>query len=162
MSWFIQKKAMMKDKIFVIILTACTVCFCSCKNKNSDDFKCVYADSIHQFEYYRNTDQIVIRVDSNILYFTPDNRLQQVCTRSSFRNQKLSLKGKVFYFNKKTGFLDSIKFNEKDRQHSRTIVYDENGYNKTNLSKSYGVSLNANPARFDVSRGGGRTWMPFF
>lgn len=67
MSWFIQKKAMMKDKIFFIILTACTVCFCSCKNKNSDDFKCVYTDSIHQFEYYRNTDQIVIRVDSNIL-----------------------------------------------------------------------------------------------
>ena len=46
---------MMKDKIFVIILSACTVCFCSCKNKNSDDFKCVYTDSIHQFEYYRNT-----------------------------------------------------------------------------------------------------------
>lgn len=127
MSWFIQKKAMMKDKIFFIILTACTVCFCSCKNKNSDDFKCVYTDSIHQFEYYRNTNQIVIRVDSNILYFTPDNRLQQVCTRSSFRNQKLSLKGKVFYFNKKTGFLDSIKSNQKDMQHSRTIVYDENG-----------------------------------
>ena len=127
MSWFIQKKVMIKDKIFVTILTACTVCFCSCKNKNSDDFKCVYADSIHQFEYYRNTNQIVIRVDSNILYFTPDNRLQQVCTRSSFRNQKLSLKGKVFYFNKKTGFLDSIKSNQKDMQHSRTIVYDENG-----------------------------------
>ena len=127
MSWSIQKKAMMKDKIFVIILSACTVCFCSCKNKNSDDFKCVYADSIRQFEYYRNTNQIVIRVDSNILYFTPDNRLQQVCTRSSFRNQKLSLKGKVFFFNKKTGFLDSIKSNQKDMQHSRTIVYDENG-----------------------------------
>jgi len=96
----------MKDKIFVIILSVCTVCFCSCKNKKSDDFKCVYTDSIHQFEYYR---------------------LQQVCTRSSFRNQKLSLKGKVFYFNKKTGFLDSIKYNHKDIKHSRTIVYDENG-----------------------------------
>ena len=127
MSWSIQKKAMMKDKIFVIILSVCTVCFCSCKNKTSDDFKCVYTDSIHQFEYYRNTDYIVIRVDSNILYFTPDNRLQQVCTRSSFRNQKLSLKGKVFYFNKKTGFLDSIKYNHKDIKHSRTIVYDDNG-----------------------------------
>lgn len=67
MSWFIQKKTMMKDKIFVIILSAYTVCFCSCKNKNSDDFKCVYTNSIHQFEYYRNTNQIVIRVDSNIL-----------------------------------------------------------------------------------------------
>ena len=109
MSWSIQKKALMKDKIFVIILSVCTVCFCSCKNKKSDDFKCVYTDSIHQFEYYRNTNYIVIRVDSNILYFTPDNRLQQVCTRSSFRNQKLSLKGKVFYFNKKTGFLRFYK-----------------------------------------------------
>ena len=78
-------------------------------------------------EYYRNTNYIVIRVDSNILYFTPDNRLQQVCTRSSFRNQKQSLKGKVFYFNKKTGFLDSIKYDHKDMKHSRTIVYDENG-----------------------------------
>ena len=126
MSWSIQKKAMMKDKIFVIILSACTACFCSCKNNNSDDFKCVYTDSIRQFEYYRNANKIVIRVDSNILYFTPDNRLQQVCTRSSFRNQKLSLKGKVFYFNKKTGFLDSIKSNQKNMQRSRTIVYDEN------------------------------------
>ena len=33
---------------------------------------------------------------------------------------------------------------------------------ETNLSKSYGVSLNANPARFDMSRGGGHTWIPFF
>ena len=57
----------------------------------------------------------------------PDNSLQQVCTRSSFRNQKLSLKRKVFYFNKKTGFLDSIKSNQKDMQHSRSIAYDENG-----------------------------------
>ena len=86
----------MKDKIFVIILSACIVCFCSCKNKTSDDFKCVYADSIHRFEYYRNTDQIVIRVDYNILYLKPDKRLEPVFTRIYFRNQKLSLKGKVF------------------------------------------------------------------
>ena len=33
---------------------------------------------------------------------------------------------------------------------------------ETNLSKSYGVSLNANPARFDMSKGGGHTWIPFF
>ena len=38
----------------------------------------------------------------------------------------------------------------------------ENGYNKTDFSRSYGVSLNANPARFDMSKGGGRTWIPFF
>ena len=33
---------------------------------------------------------------------------------------------------------------------------------ETNLSKSYGVSLNVKPARLDVSRKGGRTWIPFF
>ena len=33
---------------------------------------------------------------------------------------------------------------------------------ETNWSKSYGGSLNANPARFDMSKGGGRTWIPFF
>ena len=37
-----------------------------------------------------------------------------------------------------------------------------NGYYETNLSKLYGISLYANPARFDVSKGGGRTWIPFF
>ena len=33
---------------------------------------------------------------------------------------------------------------------------------ETNLSKSYGVSLNVKPARLDVSRKGGCTWIPFF
>ena len=37
-----------------------------------------------------------------------------------------------------------------------------NGLSVTNLSKSYGVSLNVKPARLDVSRKGGRTWIPFF
>ena len=37
-----------------------------------------------------------------------------------------------------------------------------NGYYETNQSKLFGISLNANPARFDLSKEGGNTWIPFF
>ena len=60
------------------------------------------------------------------------------------------------------GMLNGLSVGNLGLLYGTSAVQGENGYNKTNLSKSYGVSLNANPARFDVSRGGGCTWMPFF
>ena len=60
------------------------------------------------------------------------------------------------------GILNGLSVGNLGLLYGTSAVQGENGYNKTNLSKSYGVSLNANPARFDVSRGGGRTWIPFF
>ena len=60
------------------------------------------------------------------------------------------------------GILNGLSVGNLGFLYGTSAVQGENGYNKTNLSKSYGVSLNANPARFDVSRGGGRTWIPFF
>ena len=60
------------------------------------------------------------------------------------------------------GILNGLSVGNLGLLYGTSAVQGENGYNKTNLSRSYGVSLNANPARFDVSRGGGRTWIPFF
>ena len=60
------------------------------------------------------------------------------------------------------GILKGLSVGNLGLLYGTSAEQGENGYNKTDLSKSYGVSLNANPARFDVSRGGGRTWIPFF
>ena len=60
------------------------------------------------------------------------------------------------------GILKGLSVGNLGLLYGTSAVQGENGYNKTDFSKSYGVSLNANPARFDVSRGGGRTWIPFF
>lgn len=60
------------------------------------------------------------------------------------------------------GILQGLSVGNLGLLYGTSAVQGENGYNKTDFSKSYGVSLNANPARFDVSRGGGRTWIPFF
>ena len=59
------------------------------------------------------------------------------------------------------GILQGLSVGNLGLLYGTSAVQGENGYNKTDFSKSYGVSLNANPARFDVSRGGGRTWKPF-
>ena len=60
------------------------------------------------------------------------------------------------------GMLNGLSVGNLRLLYGTSTIQGENGYNKNNLSKSYGVSLNANPAHFDVSRGGGRTWIPFF
>ena len=60
------------------------------------------------------------------------------------------------------GILKGLSVGNLGLLYGTSAKQGENGYNKTDFSRSYGVSLNANPARFDMSRGGGHTWIPFF
>lgn len=60
------------------------------------------------------------------------------------------------------GMLNGLSAGNLGLLYGTSAEQGENGYNKTDFSRSYGVSLNANPARFDMSKGGGRTWIPFF
>ena len=60
------------------------------------------------------------------------------------------------------GIINGLSVGNLGFSYGTSATQSKNGYYKTNLSRSYGVSLNVNPARFDVSREGGYTWIPFY
>ena len=60
------------------------------------------------------------------------------------------------------GILNGLSVGNLGFLYGTSAEQGKNGYYETNLSRSFGVSLNVNPVRFDLSKGGGRTWIPFF
>ena len=60
------------------------------------------------------------------------------------------------------GILNGLSVGNLGFSYGTSAEQGKNGYYETNLSRSFGVSLNVNPVRFDLSKGGGRTWIPFF
>mgnify|MGYP002752731429 FL=1 len=99
---------------------------CNRAEQHSNDLKCIFSDSLHRFEYYRGAGQIIIRVDSSYFYFTSDNRLVKVYTRSVINERQVLINGKAYYFDRKSGTLDSSKSYKRNKPHG-SIIYDREG-----------------------------------
>ena len=127
MKRFGQKWNMTNNKVLIAILLVISMISCNRAEQHSNDLKCIFSDSLHRFEYYRGAKQIIIRVDSNLFYFTSDNRLVKVYTRSVVNRKQVFVNGKVLYFDRKSGTLDSMKSYRRNKLHGYSIIYDREG-----------------------------------
>ena len=127
MKRFCQKWNMRNNKVLIAILLVISMISCNRAEQHSNDLKCIFSDSLHRFEYYRGAKQIIIRVDSSLFYFTSDNRLVKVYTRSVVNKKQVFVNGKVLYFDRKSGTLDSMKSYQKNKLHGYSIIYDRDG-----------------------------------
>ena len=127
MKRFGQKWNMRNNKVLIAILLVISMISCNRAEQHSNDLKCIFSDSLHRFEYYRGAKQIIIRVDSSLFYFTSDNRLVKVYTRSVVNRKQVFVNGKVLYFDRKSGTLDSMKSYQKNKLHGYSIIYDREG-----------------------------------
>ena len=127
MKRFCQKWNMRNNKVLIAILLVISMISCNRVEQHSNDLKCIFSDSLHRFEYYRGAKQIIIRVDSSLFYFTSDNRLVKVYTRSVVNKKQVFVNGKVLYFDRKSGTLDSMKSYQKNKLHGYSIIYDREG-----------------------------------
>jgi len=118
---------MRNNKVLIAILLVISMISCNRAEQHSNDLKCIFSDSLHRFEYYRGAKQIIIRVDSSLFYFTSDNRLVKVYTRSVVNKKQVFVNGKVLYFDRKSGTLDSMKSYQKNKLHGYSIIYDREG-----------------------------------
>ena len=127
MKRFCQKWNMRNNKVLIAILLVISMISCNRAEQHSNDLKCIFSDSLHRFEYYRGAKQIIIRVDSSLFYFTSDNRLVKVYTRSVVNKKQVFVNGKVLYFDRKSGTLDSMKSYRRNKLHGYSIIYDREG-----------------------------------
>lgn len=127
MKRFGQKWNMRNNKVLIAILLVISMISCNRAEQHSNDLKCIFSDSLHRFEYYRGAKQIIIRVDSSLFYFTSDNRLVKVYTRSVVNRKQVFVNGKVLYFDRKSGTLDSMKSYRRNKLHGYSIIYDREG-----------------------------------
>ena len=127
MKRFGQKWNLRINNVLVAILLVISMISCNRAEQHSNDLKCIFSDSLHRFEYYRGAKQIIIRVDSNLFYFTSDNRLVKVYTRSVVNRKQVFVNGKVLYFDRKSGTLDSMKSYRRNKLHGYSIIYDREG-----------------------------------
>ena len=127
MKRFGQKWKMRNNDVLITILLVISMISCNTAERRSNDLKCVFSDSLHRFEYYRGAKQIIIRVDSSLFYFTSDNRLVKVYTRSVVNRKQVFVNGKVLYFDRKSGTLDSMKSYQRNTLHGYSIIYDREG-----------------------------------
>ena len=127
MKRFGQKWKMRNNDVLITILLVISMISCNTAERRSNDLKCVFSDSLHRFEYYRGAKQIIIRVDSSLFYFTSDNRLVKVYTRSVVNRKQVFVNGKVLYFDRKSGTLDSMKSYRRNKLHGYSIIYDREG-----------------------------------
>ena len=127
MKRFGQRWNLRNNNVLIAILLVISMISCNRAEQHSNDLKCIFSDSLHRFEYYRGAKQIIIRVDSNLFYFTSDNRLVKVYTRSVVNGKRMFVNGKVYYFDRKSGTLDSVKSYQKNKLHGYSVVYDRAG-----------------------------------
>lgn len=127
MKRFGQKWNMRNNKVLIAILLVISMISCNRAEQHSNDLKCIFSDSLHRFEYYRGAKQIIIRVDSSLFYFTSDNRLVKVYTRNVVNRKQVFVNGKVLYFDRKSGTLDSMKSYRRNKLHGYSIIYDREG-----------------------------------
>ena len=127
MKRFGQKWNLRINNVLVAILLVISMISCNRAEQHSNDLKCIFSDSLHRFEYYRGAKQIIIRVDSCLFYFTSDNRLVKVYTRSVVNKKQVFVNGKVLYFDRKSGTLDSMKSYRSNKLHGYSIIYDREG-----------------------------------
>ena len=127
MKRFGQKWNMRNNKVLIAILLVISMISCNRAEQHSNGLKCIFSDSLHRFEYYRGAKQIIIRVDSSLFYFTSDNRLVKVYTRSVVNRKQVFVNGKVLYFDRKSGTLDSMKSYRRNKLHGYSIIYDREG-----------------------------------
>ena len=126
MKRFGQKWNMTNNKVLIAILLVISMVSCNRAEQHSNDLKCIFSDSLHRFEYYRGAGQIIIRVDSSYFYFTSDNRLVKVYTGSVINERQVLINGKAYYFDRKSGTLDSSKSYKRNKPHG-SIIYDREG-----------------------------------
>ena len=127
MKRFGQKWNLRNNNVLIAILLVISMVSCNRAEQHSNDLKCIFSDSLHRFEYYRGAKQIIIRVDSSLFYFTSDNRLVKVYTRSVVNRKQVFVNGKVLYFDRKSGTLDSMKSYRRNKLHGYSIIYDREG-----------------------------------
>lgn len=127
MKRFGQKWNLRNNNVLIAILLVISMISCNRAEQHSNDLKCIFSDSLHRFEYYRGAKQIIIRVDSNLFYFTSDNRLVKVYTRSVINERQVLMNGKAYYFDRKSGTLDSSKSYKRNKPHGYSIIYDREG-----------------------------------
>ena len=127
MKRFGQKWNLRINNVLIAILLVISMISCNRAEQHSNDLKCIFSDSLHRFGYYRGAKQIIIRVDSNLFYFTSDNRLVKVYTRSVVNRKQVFVNGKVLYFDRKSGTLDSMKSYRRNKLHGYSIIYDREG-----------------------------------
>ena len=127
MKRFGQKWNLRINNVLIAILLVISMISCNRAEQHSNDLKCIFSDSLHRFEYYRGAKQIIIRVDSSLFYFTSDNRLVKVYTRSVVNRKQVFVNGKVLYFDRKSGTLDSMKSYRRNKLHGYSIIYDREG-----------------------------------
>ena len=127
MQKFGQKWNLRNTNVLIAILLVISMISCNRAEQHSNDLKCIFSDSLHRFEYYRGAKQIIIRVDSSLFYFTSDNRLVKVYTRSVVNRKQVFVNGKVLYFDRKSGTLDSMKSYRRNKLHGYSIIYDREG-----------------------------------
>lgn len=127
MKRFGQKWNMRNNKVLIAILLVISMISCNRAEQHSNDLKCIFSDCLHRFEYYRGAKQIIIRVDSSLFYFTSDNRLVKVYTRNVVNRKQVFVNGKVLYFDRKSGTLDSMKSYRRNKLHGYSIIYDREG-----------------------------------
>ncbi len=97
MKRFGQRWNLRNNNVLIAILLVISMISCNRAEQHSNGLKCIFSDSLHRFEYYRGAKQIIIRVDSNFFYFTSDNRLVKVYTRSVVNGKRMFVNGKVYY-----------------------------------------------------------------
>lgn len=127
MKRFGQKWKMRNNDVLITILLVISMISCNTAERRSNDLKCIFSDSLHRFEYYRGAKQIIIRIDSSLFYFTSDSRLVKVYTRSVVNRKQVFVNGKVLYFDRKSGTLDSMKSYRRNKLHGYSIIYDREG-----------------------------------
>ena len=127
MKRFGQKWNLRNNNVLIAILLVISMISCNRVEQHSNDLKCIFSDSLHRFEYYRGAKQIIIRVDSSLFYFTSDNRLVKVYTRNVVNRKQVFVNGKVLYFDRKSGTLDSMKSYRRNKLHGYSIIYDREG-----------------------------------
>ena len=96
MKRFGQKWKMRNNDVLITILLVISMISCNRAEQHSNDLKCIFSDSLHRFEYYRGAKQIIIRVDSCLFYFTSDNRLVKVYSRSVINERQVLMNGKDY------------------------------------------------------------------
>ena len=127
MKRFGQKWNLRNNDVLITILLVISMISCNTAGRRSNELKCIFSDSLQRFEYYRGADQIIIRVDSSYFYFTSDSRLVKVYTRSIVNKRQVLVNGKVLYFDRKSGTLDSMKSYRRNKLHGYSIIYDREG-----------------------------------
>ena len=127
MKRFGQKWNLRNNNVLIAILLVISMISCNTAGRRSNELKCIFSDSLQRFEYYRGADQIIIRVDSSYFYFTSDSRLVKVYTRSIVNKRQVLVNGKVLYFDRKSGTLDSMKSYRRNKLHGYSIIYDREG-----------------------------------